>query len=75
MKKINNPPVCKALSEENGIGQYPVCVIHKPQKFPGGACPQTPPRTLCFWHAFRKSASIFPRSAPVLVNNCFKYTV
>ena len=38
----NNLPNCKAISEENGIGQYPVWMIQKPREFPGGECPRTP---------------------------------
>ena len=37
-------------------------MIQKPRKFPGAACPRTPPRTLR--RSFRKSVCIYPRSAP-----------
>ena len=42
IERWNNPLIYKALSEENGIGQYPVWMIQKPRKFIGAACPLTP---------------------------------
>ena len=41
----------------------------KSTKFPGGACPRTPPRSLRLWHSFRKSASTYPRSTPEETTN------
>ena len=42
LRDENNQPICKALSKEDEISQYPVWMIQKPRKFPGGACPWTP---------------------------------
>ena len=42
IERWDNPPIYKALSEENGTRQYPVWMIQKPRKFIGGACQLTP---------------------------------
>ena len=42
LRDENNQPICKALSKEDGISQYPVWMIQKPWKFLAGACPRTP---------------------------------
>ena len=42
LRDENNQPICKALSKEGGISQYPVWMIQKPWKFLAGACPRTP---------------------------------
>ena len=41
----------------------------KSTKFPGWACPRTPPRSLRLWHWFRKSVSTYPRSMPEETTN------
>ena len=58
----------------NGTGQYLICMPQKPRKgdlrelnsktFKGKHA-LGPPRTLRLWRWFRKSVSIYPRSAPV----------
>ena len=42
LRDENNQPICKALSKEDGISQYPLWMIQKPRKFLGGACRRTP---------------------------------
>ena len=70
--------ICKASSEEKWTGQYPVWMTQEPRKgdfrelksktFPGVACPDFP-RRLPFRCSFRKSVSIYPRSAPAPYTN------
>ena len=65
--------ICKVSSEEKGTGQYPVWMTQKPRKgdfrelksktFPWVACLDSP-RRLRLRRSFRKSLSIYPRSAP-----------
>ena len=67
----NNPLICKASPKENWTGQYPVWIIQKPRKgvfrvvkskkFPCGAYPRPPPRSLHLWLLFRKLVSSYPR--------------
>ena len=70
--------ICKASSEEKWTGQYPVWMTQEPRKgdfrelksktFPGVACPDFP-RRLRLRCSFRKSVSIYPRSAPAPYTN------
>ena len=70
--------ICKASFEEKWTGQYPVWMTQEPRKgdfrelksktFPGVACPDFP-RRLRLRCSFRKSVSIYPRSAPAPYTN------
>ena len=70
--------ICKTSSEEKWTGQYPVWMTQEPRKgdfrelksktFPGVACPDFP-RRLRLRCSFRKSVSIYPRSAPAPYTN------
>ena len=70
--------ICKVSSEEKGTGQYPVWMTQKPRKgdfrelksktFPWVACLDSP-RRLRLRRSFRKSLSIYPRSAPTPYTN------
>ena len=61
-------------SEENGTGQYPVCLrnpekgtlaCYNPKHFLGDH-PTEPPRSLRLWRLIRKSLTICPKTAPIM---------
>ena len=65
---LNYQPICKASSEENGTGQYPVCMIQKPRKgefrelksknFEGGSMPPGP-LEICAFGTSLANRSVF----------------
>ena len=74
----NNPTICKASSEENGTGQYPVWMTQnywkgdfRELKSPKnvGSMPPDPLRSLRLRRSFRKSVTIYPGSASNLTDS------